>query len=245
MVAVIKSTNCIRNALHYNENKLKNEVAELIHSMGFAKDTDELGFHDKISMLEKFTSLNERTKLNAVHISLNFDISEKIPVEKLRQIAENYMNKIGFAHQRYLVYEHRDVGHPHIHIVTTNIQRDGTRIKMQNIGRNQSEKARKSIEKEFKLVQAESHQLSQAYTLKPVNVQKVQYGKSDTQRAITNVLDAILPVYKYSSLPELNAVLKQFNIMADRGKEGSRMYNNNGLLYRILNDKGESIGIPY
>ncbi len=244
MVAVIKSTNSIKNALHYNENKLKNEVAKLIHSRGFAKDTEQLGFIDKIRTLEKLTSLNERTKLNAIHISLNFDISEKIPVEKLQQIADTYMDRIGFANQPYLVYAHHDAGHPHIHIVTTNIQRDGARIKMQNIGRNQSEKARKEIEKEFKLVQAQSHQVSQAYTLKPVNIQKVQYGKSDTRRAITNVLDAILPQYKYASLPELNAVLRQFNVTADRGKEGSRTYNNNGLLYRILTDKGEPIGIP-
>ena len=78
MVAVIKSTNSIKNALHYNENKLKNEVAKLIHSVGFGKDTEQLGFSDKIRTLEKLTSLNERTKLNAVHISLNFDVSEKI-----------------------------------------------------------------------------------------------------------------------------------------------------------------------
>lgn len=115
---------------------------------------------------------------------------------------------------------------------------------MQNIGRNQSEKARKEIEKEFKLVRAQGHHMKQTYEIKAVNVQKVQYGKSDTRRAIMNVLDAILPNYKYASLPELNAVLKQYNIVADRGKEGSRLYNSNGLMYRVLNDKGEKVGIP-
>lgn len=154
------------------------------------------------------------------------------------------MQRIGFGNQPYLVYQHHDAGHPHIHIVTTNIQRNGKRIKMQNIGRNQSEKARKEIEKEFKLVRAQDHQLKEAYAIKPVNVQKIQYGKSDTRRAITNVLDAILPTYKYASLPELNAVLKQYNIVADRGKEGSRLYNSKGLMYRILNDKGEKVSIP-
>ena len=65
---------------------------------------------------------------------------------------------------------------------------------MQNIGRNQSEKARKEIEKKFKLVQAQREQLKQAYELKPVNAQRVLYGKKQTKRAITNVLDAILPL---------------------------------------------------
>lgn len=244
MVAVIKSSASIKNVLQYNENKLKQNVAQLIHSKNYGKDTEQLGFTDKIRTLEKLISLNERTKLSAVHISLNFDPSEKLDKETLQKIADAYMQRIGFGNQPYLVYQHHDAGHPHLHLVTTNIQRDGKRIKMQNIGRNQSEKARKEIEKEFKLVQADAHHLKQAYEIKLVNIQKVQYGKSDTRRAITNVLDAVLPNYKYASLPELNAVLKQYNIVADRGKEGSRLYNSNGLMYRILNDKGEKVGIP-
>lgn len=244
MVAVIKSSASIKNVLQYNENKLKQKVAQLIHSMNYGKDTEQLGFTDKIKTLEKLISLNERTKLSAVHISLNFDPSEKLGKETLKKISDIYMQGIGFGNQPYLVYQHHDAGHPHIHIATTNIQRDGKRIKMQNIGRNQSEKARKEIENEFKLVRAQDHQLKEAYAIKPVNVQKIQYGKSDTRRAITNVLNAILPTYKYASLSELNAVLKQYNIVADRGKEGSRLYNSKGLMYRILNDKGEKVGIP-
>jgi len=244
MVAIIKSSGSLRNIIHYNENKLKQNVAQLIHSLNFAKDTDQLGFTDKIGTLQKLTSLNERTKLNAVHISLNFDPSEKLDKETLQKIADSYMQKIGFGDQPYLVYQHHDSGHPHIHLVTTNIQRNGKRIKMQNIGRNQSEKARKEIEKEYKLVQAHREQLKHVYELKPINVQKVQYGKSETKRAITNVLDAILPVYKYASLPELNAVLHQYNIVADRGSENSRTYKSNGLVYRVLDDKGQKIGAP-
>lgn len=244
MVAIIKSSGSLRNVLHYNENKLKQNVAQLIHSMNFAKDTEQLGFTDKIGTFQKLTSLNERTKLNAVHISLNFDASEKLDKVTLQKIADTYMQRIGFGNQPYLVYQHHDSGHPHIHLVTTNIQRSGKRIKMQNIGRNQSEKARKEIEKEFNLVQAQREQQKMMYKLKPVNAQKVQYGRSETKRAITNVLDAILPTYKYSSLPELNAVLRQYNIVADRGSENSRTYKSNGLVYRALDEKGQKIGAP-
>ncbi|RYE28356.1 MAG: relaxase, partial [Sphingobacteriales bacterium] len=221
MVAVIKSSASLRNVLHYNENKLAQNVARLIHSQGFAKDTENLGFTDKLRTFEKQISLNQSTKLNMVHISLNFDPSEKLDKETLSEIADSYMQRIGFGGQPYLVYEHRDAGHPHIHLISTNIQRDGRRIKMQNIGRNQSEKARKEIEKEFQLKPAQREQKLN-YELKPVPVGKVQYGKTETKRAITNVLDKILPAYKYSSLPELNAILKAYNVMADRGSESSR-----------------------
>ena len=244
MVAIINSSSSVRNVLQYHENKVAQNAAQLIHSMNFAKDTGELGFTDKLKTIEKFTSLNERTKLNTVHISLNFDPAEKLKPTTLQQIADTYMQRIGFAGQPYLVYEHYDSGHPHIHIVSTNIQRNGTGIKTYNIGRNLSEPARKQIEHEFHLVPAQRQPQKQRYELRPVNAQKVQYGKSATTRAITTVLNAVLPVYKYSSLRELNALLGLFNIMADRGGENSRVYKNDGLVYRVLDNSGKKIGKP-
>jgi hypothetical protein len=208
MVAVIKSSASLSNVLHYNENKIKQDKAKLVHSQGFGKDTEVLGFTEKLRTFEKIQSLNERTKLKTVHISLNFHPSEKLDNETLSIIAESYMQKIGFGSQPYLVYEHFDAGHPHLHIITTNIQRDGTRIKMQNIGRNESDKARKEIEKEFNLVPA--HGQKYVYELKPVTPQKVHYGKTETKRAITNVLDHVLVSYKFSSLAQLNALLLQY-----------------------------------
>ena len=244
MVAIIKSSGSLRNILHYNENKLKQHSALLIHSMNYGKDTDILNFSDKLKTLEKLTELNQRTRLNAVHISLNFDPSEKLETHTLQKISEAYMEKIGFSNQPFLVYQHYDSGHPHIHIVTTNIQRNGSRIPMQNIGRNQSENARQEIEQAFQLIQAKSkhHTLTHAFT--PRNALKLQYGKADTRRAITNILDAVLPVYKYASLPELNAVLRQYNVIADRGGEYSRTFKKNGLVYRVLDEKGNKTGTP-
>lgn len=247
MVAVIKAGKSLRNALHYNENKVKQDVAKLIHSTGFPKDTGELGFTDKIGRFQKLTGLNDRVKVNSVHISLNFDTSENISVDKLRQISDAYMQKIGFGVQPYLVYRHDDAAHPHIHIVTTNIRADGSYIKLHNIGKNQSEVARKEIEQEFGLVKADSRKRQAHYEIKPVSIQKIVLGKatkSGVKRAITNVLDAVLPVYKYTSLPELNAVLNQYNIMADQGGKESRIHRNNGLVYRVLDEKGRKTGVP-
>jgi hypothetical protein len=127
------------------------------------------------------------------------------------------MQKIGFGNQPYLVYQHNDAGHPHIHIVTTSIQEDGKRIDTFNIGRNQSEKARKEIEIKFHLTRAENKQ-AVARELKPVNVHKLLYGKAETKRAITNVLDHVLPTYKYASLAELNAILQQYKYYSRQRK---------------------------
>jgi len=72
----------------------------------------------------------------------------------------------------------------------------------------------------------------------------VQYGKMETKRAINIVLRTVLDSYKYSSLPELNALLKLYNVSADRGTEDSRMYRNNGLMYRVLDEHGNKVGSP-
>ena len=141
------------------------------------------------------------------------------------------------------MYQHHDAGHQHIHIVSTNIQGDGRKIEMNNIGRNQSEKARKEIELKFALTKAEGRSQKQEYDLK-VNAQKVQYGKAPTKRAITNVLDTVIDQYRYTSLAELNAVLKLYNVMADRGKEDSKMYQKKGLVYTALDNSGNKIGTP-
>ena len=69
---------------------------------------------------------------------MNFGLNEKIDQERLLEIASVYMAKIEFAGQPYLVYQHLDAGHPHIHIVTTNIKNDGKRISLHNLGRNES-----------------------------------------------------------------------------------------------------------
>ncbi|MCH5684072.1 relaxase/mobilization nuclease domain-containing protein [Niabella sp. W65] len=154
------------------------------------------------------------------------------------------MQKLGFGEQPYLVYQHHDAGHPHIHIVTTNIQPNGNRIDLHHLGIRKSEPARKEIEKMFGLVVADEHARREAFRLKSVDIKKVQYGRTETKRAITNVLDAVLDKYKYTSLPELNAVLKQYNITADRGSEESRIFQGGGLVYRILDENGKPIGVP-
>jgi len=244
MVSVLNAGKSLRNTLNYNEQKLRQGKATLIHSAGFGKDTQQLSFSDKLGHLQKLASRNERTTVNSIHISLNFDPSEKLSEDTLRRIAESYIQKIGFEGQPFLVYQHHDAGHPHVHIVTTNIRPDGKRIKLHNIGRNQSEKARKAIEKEFQLVRADYHQRQALYELKPVNAQKVQYGRSETKRAITTVLDHVIPTYKYSSLPELNAVLRSYNVVADQGGNDSRIFKANGLVYRVLDEQGKRVGVP-
>ena len=243
MVAVIKTGHSLSRILNYNENKVKEGSASAIYAANYPMDIEQLTFENKLRRLKNQAALNENVTRNSVHISLNFDPSESLSTSMLAQIADTYMDKIGYGQQPYLVYQHFDSGHPHIHIVSVKVREDGSRIDMQNIGRNQSEQARKEIEKNFNLVKA-SVKEQQASTLKPVNIQRVQYGRSETKRAITNVLELVVNGYRFTSLPELNAVLQQYNVYADKGTENSRIFKHHGLVYRILNEAGEKVGVP-
>src|SRR5690348_6210235 len=245
MVAVIKVGHSMHRIFNYNENKVREGVAECIGAENFPLNAEEMSLKIKLNHLLKRIELNENVKRNSVHISLNFDPSEKdLSKEKLLDIAGVYMQKLGFDEQPYLVYQHYDAGHPHLHLVTTNIQANGKRIDLHHLGIRKSEPARKEIEKMFGLVVADAHARKEAFRLKPVDVKKVQYGRTETKRAITNVLDVVLDKYRYSSLPELNADLRQYNILADRGSESSKIFKGGGLVYRILDEHGKPIGVP-
>ncbi|MBC9795386.1 relaxase/mobilization nuclease domain-containing protein [Sinomicrobium weinanense] len=243
MVAVINTGRSIHRSFNYNENKVKEGVAVCIGQGNYPVNADKMSLNMKLNRLLKRTGLNPNVKRNSVHISLNFDPSERLSEEKLKRIATAYMDKIGFGKQPYLVYQHHDSGHPHLHIVTTNIEADGNRIDLHHLGIRKSEPARKAIEMAFGLVVA-GQQKKQEYTLDAVDARKVQYGKLATKKAIQNVLVNVLDRYRYSSLPQLNAILELYNVRADRGQETSRMYRYGGLQFRVLNLDGTPVGTP-
>jgi len=242
MVAKIKSGKSLIGALNYNENKVKQGKATLIAAVKYFKEPKELSFNDKLFRLTDLAGMNQRSKTNTVHISLNFPNGENLADDTLQEIVKDYLHGVGFATQPYLVYRHEDAGHPHCHIVTTNIKRDGERISLHYLGQNESEKTRKAIEIKYGLVKADE-QTKQKPNLK-ADVSAAEYGKAETKRAITNILGVVLRAYKFTSVPEINAVLQQYNIQADRGSKDSRMYAREGLVYWILDRQGNKIGVP-
>lgn len=231
MVAKIVSGTRIRGILHYNENKVAAGQAQLIMASSFAGEIDKMSFENKLKRFENLTMLRDNVKTNALHISLNFDASEKLDNAQLQAIASSYMEKIGFGDQPFLVYRHTDAAHSHVHIVTTNIQSDSERIDIHRIGMLKSEPARKQIEQEFQLVRAESKTFKTQAAIKPADIEKAQYGRIPTKGAISNVVGAVMNQYNFTSLAELNAALRQFNVVADRGKEETMMFQKKGLIY--------------
>lgn len=244
MVAVIHNSASMARVISYNEHKVKAGQADRLEASGFLKDASLLGFSELLGRFEKLTELNQRTTVNTLHISLNFDPSEQLPEAALRVIAAEYLERIGFGEQPFLVYRHRDAGHPHLHLVTTNIQPDGSAITLHKLGVNKSEPARLAIEKKYGLVPAGSKQKWALLKPEPVGAARVLYGKSETKKAIGKVLNFVLKEYCFASLAELNAVLGLYNIVADPGAAGSRIKEHEELVFRVLDADGNKVGTP-
>ncbi len=244
MVARINSGKSIRGILNYNENKIRNAEAQLLMACGFLDEPSRLSFHDKLNRFEILTSQNEKTKTNALHVTLNFSREDVLTDDLLRQIAMDYMGRIGFGNQPFLVYRHYDAAHPHIHIATVNIADGGERIETHNIGRNQSETARREMEEFYNLVRAEDQQKEGEYYLRPAKLEAVAYGKRETKAAISSIVREVIGSYRFTSLGELNAALRQFNVMANPGTEGSIMREKGGLIYSLIDRSGAAVGVP-
>lgn len=238
MVAIIKPGYSIRRTFHYNENKVNDGVASLLMAQNYPMDADRMNSEQRIAMLLKTAEKAPKVNCNSIHISLNFAPGEVIDSDRMKNIATEYMEAIGFGNQPFLVYQHFDAGHPHLHIVTTVVQPNGKALRIRKIGRDLSEKARKDIETKYGLVRAEDHKRG-IFKLQPVNIEKIIYGKTDTRRAISNILSHVLTAYKYTSLTELNAVLNGYNIAVERISDDHK-----GLYYRLINEQGKPVGVP-
>ncbi len=241
MVTRIQAVKNIRKVLNYNEHKVAGAKAELLLASCFPRSTDGLRLRDKYEIFEKLISQNERAKTNTLHITLNFSTRDKLDNELLKQITDQYMKGIGFAEQPYLAYRHYDSAHPHLHIATVIIAQGGKRIDINNACIDASERTRKQIEETYRLVRAERPHKEQTYALTPSDA---IYGRRETKEFISRVVTEVVSTYKFTSLSELNALLSQFNVTADRGKPGTKMYEYRGLVYSLTDERGKRTGMP-
>lgn len=230
MVVRIRTGKRIQGALSYNERKVMTGKAELILASRLGCELSSLDFADKLNRFEALNSRSQNTTTNTIHLSINFSPYDQIDTEKMQVIAMDYMKRIGFGNQPFLVYRHNDANHPHIHIVSTIIKPCGRPIKVHNIGKRLSEPARKEIEKEYNLIAAES--------------MKREISLPLAKTSLKNIVQEVTSSYHFSTLDELNAILKDFNVIADPGLPGSRIREKNGLIYSKTDVQGNKIGAP-
>jgi len=234
----------IRKPLYYNEQKVSEGKAEKIHAENFLKDHDHLTKNDILDRFRQRSTFNEKMQDDGVHFSLNFGKQEQLDNEKLTLIANRYMAGMGFEDQPYVVYRHNDAGHTHIHLVATTVRANGDRIDLHPRDYLKSLLLCKQLEKEFSLEKLVGVREDQKVEFSVDHAHKVSYGEPGLKRAISDVLNTVVGHYNYTDLKELNAILKQYNVVANPGEAGSRLNQVGGLLYHAIDSDGNRVGVP-
>jgi hypothetical protein len=199
---------------------------------------------EKIDRFEQRSSLNEMVIKNSVHISLSFGKADHPDNKRMAMIGDRYMERMGFEDQPYIIYRHYDAGHPHLHIVATSIQADGSKIHLQPRSLRESLAICKELESEFSLQPNRRSTKEDLPTFQVEHAHKVVYGEPDLKRSVSDVLNTVVDHYQYTSMDEFNAILREYNVVANTGSEHSRLQKVGGLYYHVLDENGDRIGVP-
>ncbi|GHT03217.1 mobilization protein [Bacteroidia bacterium] len=190
---------------------------------------------------ENYLLANKRTEKPVIHLSINPDPKDKLSDEQLSEIAQTYMQKMGYGEQPFIVYLHEDIERRHIHIVSLRVDENGKKIDG-NFERRRSMDVCRDLEQQYRLIPADQKQKSQSslLSLKPVN-----HKNGDIKHQIANVIRPIAKDYHFQSLKEYRALLTLYNIGVEevKGEIGGKEYK--GLIYSALNKKGEKTGNPF
>jgi hypothetical protein len=210
MVAVIRTGKLIYGALAYNEQKVTQGAAVCLGAINSLAQADKQNLREKARSLQRIADRNPRTKRNSVHIALSFAQDDELDAQQLRSIARDYLTGIGFDNQPAYLYRHRDTAHDHIHLVTTNITREGKRIDDSFIGATKSGVARKAIEETYQLVKAEEQGKAKNVAQRLSEMRGPQdEDRADLGAYARRTILETLGAYQPATIGELNALLQQ------------------------------------
>ena len=112
-----------------------------------------LCYGDKKELIKQFNevrNLNPKLQKPVQHITLSLPKGEQLSEAQLAAIAAECARDLGFEKNQYIVIQHRDTGHQHIHIVANRVGFDGKTVKDNHNYRKMSEFCRK-MELKYKL----------------------------------------------------------------------------------------------
>ena len=240
MVAKINTGSNLFGTLLYNNKKVENDVAKIIHSNNVMQDKN--GEHNMFLCNQSFApflAANKRTENPIVHISLNPHPDDVITDEQFIDIADEYMQKMGFGEQPYIVFKHEDLERKHIHIVSVNVDETGKKIDDYN-NFHQSKKITKELEAKYNLHNADKLD----YSNELPRLKKVNYESGNVKKQISNNVKALIQSYRFTSLPEYRALLSLYNIGIEEVSGEVRGKQYKGLVYSALDEKGNKVGNP-
>mgnify|MGYP000922289373 CR=1 FL=1 len=239
MVAKIGSGSSLYSALAYNHHKINAGCAKVIFTNNMEESKDgnfSIGICTR--SFEPYLLANQRTENPVIHISLNPDPKDKLSDEQLAQIAEEYMQKLGYGNQPFVVYKHEDIDRHHLHIVSVKVDETGKMIR-DNFQHRLSMRICRNLEQKYGLIPANEKQKVEGYSLKAIDPKK-----GNVKQQIANVVRSVSQTWHFQSFNEYKALLSVYNVQVAevKGEHRGKLYS--GIVYAALNEKGEVFGTP-
>ena len=240
MVAKISYGSSLYGALAYNGEKVNEGVAKVLETNKVFSPAD--GGHDITACMQDFLACmpsHVLTKKPVIHISLNPHPDDKLSDEQFSAIALEYIEKMGYGNQPFVVYKHEDIDRHHLHIVTLAVNERGKKI---NDGNNfyKSKRITREIERKYGLLPAEKQRVKEAFRL-----QKVRPKEGSFKKQLASVIKPAAKFYHCPSFKEYRALLSTYNICVEevKGEVDGKPYN--GLVYFATDDKGKKVSNPF
>lgn len=238
MVAKINYGSSLYGALAYNGEKVNEGVAKILETNKVFSPAD--GTHDISACMQDFMAYmpsHVLTKKPVIHISLNPHPDDRLSDEQFSAIAREYIEKMGYGNQPFVVYKHEDIDRHHLHIVTLAVDERGKKI---NDGNNfyTSTRILKELEQKYGLIPAQMRKEKETFRLK-----KVCYGDGENlKKQLVSVIKPAAKFYHCPSFKEYRALLSTYNICVEevKGEVNGKTYM--GLLYFATDNKGNKVG---
>lgn len=239
MVAKISIGSSLYGALAYNGEKINEARGRILGSNKVVIPPDG---HARIAqMVEDFKSFMpkmDRTKKPVLHISLNPHPEDRLTDQDFEILAREYLDKLGFGDQPFVIYKHEDIDRHHIHIVTVNVNEQGKRLNQAFLFRR-SKAITNELEQKYNLHKAQREKVSPDTPIKKLD------PSGDIKRQVQNTVKLVSMRYKFQTLGEYNAILSLYNIRCEPtdGRVNGREYH--GLVYFAMNDNGDTVSTPF
>ena len=189
---------------------------------------------------EPYLSANIKTEKTVRHISLNPTPKDKVSDEQFTEMAQEYMERMGYGNQPYIVFKHTDIDRTHIHIVSTCVGIDGKKIP-DDYDHPRSMAICRDLEQKYNLHKATEQEQKQPDRI----FKKVEQQKGDIKSQMASVVRHLPKYYQYTSLGAYNTLLSFFNITAEEIKGERNGKPVHGLVYVALDEKGNKASNPF
>jgi hypothetical protein len=241
MVAKIGRGQNLTGVLSYNQLKVEKENAQILFTHKMLETPDgHFSIAQMFRSFEPYLLANRKTEKTVLHISLNPDPKDKVSDEKFTAIAQEYMQKMGYGEQPFVVFKHTDIERTHIHIVSVCVDEEGRKIS-DSYERKRSMDLCRDLERKYGLACATEKE----YKKSEKGFHPVDYKTNDIKGQVAAVVRYLPKYYKFQSLGEYNSLLSLFNITTEEVKGELQGQPKQGLVYFALNENGEKSSNPF